>query len=445
MRGCLHMRAAAVAVSLVLVAGCTSNSPSHHSVEPIPVAKAVTCPVAAESATFQPAPVSSRLDVVGVQSCVVDFALRPGRGYWIRVSEKHAIAGGDAYVHALRLPSLPGRVGPHGCLFSRGEARSLPAVVDAAGSLHYPTAPHDGCVTRAEVIAALNAVHWSAVNVRWIKQLLPPGADATCFPTWRGIEHGQQAPIAFADPANVRYQPHTSRDAVCYAASPRPGGPKPGDLYAARVVTDRAVAAPMLVALSRRAGAGGCRTRAWEAFRIYAGGRYVAIADLGPCLRMIPVVPHPPAGLADVVAEFGNPWEVFDNNEFTTFVPWDMYSSAAGLVVLKMWRGYVARRDIGNPCRGFADVSKCPPARATVKDPIALTFTDVPATAAQRNTRIAPRRWRSGALVYEQWYVVLRCGRLIGVTASMLASQASTLSLEANDVVQSITPTSQCV
>jgi len=436
------MRATVIA-SLLLITGCTGSSAPHqppaHAGD---ITGSATCLVV--GSTFQPAPLPAGVTYVGVQSCVVDFALRPGRGYWIRVSEKHAVAGGDAYVRALLLPPLAGHLGPHGCMLSQGELRSLPQVVDAAGDLHYPQGPQDGCATRAEVKIALNAIRWSPVTVRWIKQLLPQGADATCFPSWRVIEHGQQAPIAIAGSQAVRYEPDTSRDAVCYARPPQAGGPQPGDLYAARVVTDRTTAAPMLAALSRRSGAGGCRTRAFEAFRIYVGGRYVAIADLGPCLRMIPVVPHPPAGLGQIISSFSNPWEVFNADEFTTFVPSDMYSFSYGLKALKFWRGYVARKYFGNACRGFADVSKCQPVRATAKDPIALTFTDVPATKAQRKTPIAARRWRAGELDYEQWYVVLPCGRLIGVTVSMLADQAATLSLEAHDVVQSIAPTAKC-
>jgi len=438
------MRATVIA-SLLLITGCTGSSVPHRPpAHTLDITGSATCPVVASASTLQPAPLPAGVAYIGVQSCVVDFALRPGRGYWIRVSEKHAVAGGDAYVRALQLPPLAGHLGPHGCILVAPDVSPLPEVVDAAGNLHYPQAPHDGCSTRAEVKAALNAIQWSPVTLRWVKQLLPQGADATCFPSWRVIEHGQRAPIALAGSSESHYQPHTARDAVCYAMSPQASGPQPGDLYAARVVTDRTTAAPMLAALSRRSGAGGCRARAFEAFRIFVGGRYVAIADLGPCLRMIPVVPHPPAGLGQIVSNFSNPAEVFNADEFTTFVPSDMYAFSYGLKSLKFWRGYVARKYFGDACRGFADVSKCQPVRATVKDPIALTFTDVPATNAQRKTSIAPRYWRSGGLDYEQWYVVLRCGRLIGVTVSMLADQAATLSLEAHDVVQSIAPTSRC-
>lgn len=438
----MRVAAAASVASLLLVAGCTGNSPPHRSAVQTKDATATArCPVAADAATFRPAPLPPGLRVTGVQSCVVDLAARPGRGYWIRVSEKHAIAGADAYVEALRLPAGSRSGVAPSCPFITGMNSPLPAVVDAAGALRYPEPPLDGCGPNPKVKIALDRIRWSAVSVRWINQMLPEGSDPTCVPSWRTVEHGQQAPIAIL---GQQYMPHSFRSGVCAALPTQAPGPRPSDLIAARVVTDRSAAAPLLASLSREVGAGGCRPRAWAAYRVYVAARYVAFADLGPCPRMVSAVPTLPDGLADTLPSLANPWEQFYADEFTAFVPWDMYSSAYGLKIVRKWRGYVARQYRTNPCRGFVDVSKCQPARATAADPIALTFTDVPATASDRDSRNSPRRWRAGGLLYEQWYVVLPCGRLIGVTASMLAGQAAALSTEANDVVQSIAPTPRC-
>jgi hypothetical protein len=440
MQRSFNMRAAAIA-SLLLITGCTgTTSPTHRTIEPAGVTRSVPCPVAADAAIFEPAPLTADVRATGVQSCVVDLAARPGRGYWIRTSEKHAIAGGDEYVKALLLPPIPGATGPHGCFLTQAGPARL-AVIDSAGALHYPKPPSQGCGVRSEVKAALAGLRWSSTHVRWITQLLPAGADPTCVPTWRVMDHGQQVPIAIGGTSNGTIAPNTAPAAVCYALPPQAPGPRPTDLIAARVVTDRATAAPMRAALSRRTGADGCKLPAWEAFRVYVGGTYVGYADLGPCLRYIPVGRATPAGLREALPTMSDPWETFNADDFTTFVPYDMYSSAYGLKALRKWRGYVARRLVGNPCRGLVDVSKCPPMRATAQNPVALTFTDTAGTGVSGQSM---RRWVSGGLVYEQWSIALRCHRVIGVTASMLARDASALSAEVDDVVHSIAPTSRC-
>lgn len=441
----------AVLAGLLLIAGCTGSPVPHRTV---PQAESVTgaamCPVAGDIRTFQPAPLPTGLLAVGVQSCVVNLAARPGRGYWVQVLEKHALGGGAAYVRALRLPTVNG-FQPHGCFGHLSGEGSLPAIVDTGGKFHYPRPPANGCTVRSEVTAALSAIRWSPVRVRWINQLLLEGADTTCLPTWRTMDHGQQAPIATANSMDT-FAPSASRKAVCYAVPPRLRGPEPDDLVAALVVSDRAVAAPMLAALSRMRGADGCRSRAFEAFRVFVAARQVAIADLGRCVRVLPIVRRPPAVLSYVATEFADPWEIFDNSYFTTFVPADMYASEYGLVVIRAWRGYVARRYLSNPCRGFVDVSKCTPARATPSDPIALTFTNLPATQAQRTTRAEPgqvvqlsnSRWQANGLSYQSWTLLLPCSRVIGVTASILTADASELSVEADEIVQSVEPGTLC-
>lgn len=444
------MRVAVVA-SLSLLTGCTAASPTHGRTGSDAVPQSAQCPVAADAATFEPAPLPDSMRATGVQSCVVDLAARPGRGYWIRVSEKHVIAGGDAYVKALRLLPITGPTGPHGCLFSSRGRSPLPAVVDNSGALHYAQPPSQGCAVRSEVTAALKGLRWSSTQVRWVTQLLPAGADPTCIPTWRGREHGQQVPIALAGTSHSTFAPQVAPKAVCYTLPPHAPGPRPTDLIAALVVTDRAAAAPMLAALSRRTGAGGCKPSAWEAFRVYVGGIYVGYADLGPCVRYVPVGRTAPAGLREALPTMSDPWETFDATDFTTFVPYEMYSSSYGLKALGKWRGYVARHLPGNPCSGFVDVSTCPPVRATVTDPVAVTFTDTPAITLPSMgigpsgvREMSTRRWVVGGLVYEQWSLLLRCHRVIGVTASMLASEASALSAEVDDVVRSVAPTSRC-
>lgn len=137
---------------------------------------------------------------VSVERCVIGAQEIPGKGMWITATLQRSDTGLTGLVNALRHPArsrAPGTICP-------ALAVIPPQIVltDASGHQLIPRVPVTGCgLPQAQVLAALQSLHWNPVSVRLISQIPaastapapgPTATDAQPAPTHQGSGGGIQ-------------------------------------------------------------------------------------------------------------------------------------------------------------------------------------------------------------------------------------------------------------
>jgi hypothetical protein len=124
---------------------------------------------------------------VSVERCVTGAQDIPGKGMWITATLQRSDSGLAGLINSLRRPAgsrAPGTMCP--------ELAMLPpqiVLTDASGHQLIPRVPVTGCgLIQAQVLVALQALHWTPVSVRLIAKLPAAGTTPTVSPTATAIQ-----------------------------------------------------------------------------------------------------------------------------------------------------------------------------------------------------------------------------------------------------------------
>jgi hypothetical protein len=131
-------------------------------------------------------PVLGPGEPAGFVECDTATERVPDQGEWSVRRERRADAGSAALASALRLPDLPATGG--GCNAIGHVVPELYAL-DVAGHAALVRWPVDGCGhPRTEVVEAHQAVRWTPVASRRLRQIAPQAAlDSGCSPDWKDM------------------------------------------------------------------------------------------------------------------------------------------------------------------------------------------------------------------------------------------------------------------
>jgi hypothetical protein len=234
-----------------------------------------------------------------VISCRAALVRRPGQGWWLEITEQHAVIGAAAYGRALQVQTPPVGCPSGGPVLQPYRPPAL--VADKRGHVVHAAVPYICHDVNPAVTAAVSALVWQDARVvSAVQMVTETDATSPCLASWRqGLADPWFVGFNIDPKGNPSLQASVGA-AICIVRSARPGGPRPDDLVEARRLTG-ANAKDAVTALSATPGWTGpdpsgqaplgdatrCAGRTVAAWAAYTAGRLVGYIDLGACMRAV--------------------------------------------------------------------------------------------------------------------------------------------------------------
>jgi hypothetical protein len=289
---------AAVVAAGGLLAGLLSGQTSRHATTAGPLSSAVIaltrdvdCPL-----TYTAAVQVDAFHAVAAITCYQETRELPGQGEWLVSVRRVATSGVPALQAALELPNQSTTDG--GCDLVGIEVPPI-VLVDAAGHAMQPTVPVDGCHQPLKAFwAAIDQVTWHEVEVRPIRSVVTPGAQAAqCQQEFKNMTAVLgSASGTVASSGGPIFDPQVSAVRVClYQAT---GSGLDGGTFERGVDLSAADTRKLLAALTGPGRGTDCPAQRQFAAITAADGEWATV-ELGGCWRVARSSSHPGIGSAN--------------------------------------------------------------------------------------------------------------------------------------------------
>jgi hypothetical protein len=287
-----------------------------------------------------PARLPAGTHVAELLTCQIMLVRRGAQGWWLQLTERHAVTGLAAYLTAIRIRAPFDSGCGYGGTSVPDQMLAPVLAVDSRGALHQLMVPYACFQPIPPVRTASAQLIWQPAGTRWLRQLIPAGAypGSVCAAVWqRTLTSYWSEGYWPLQRTLISSLPRVINGAayfhgyVCSMRNPLPSGPSPADLIAAVHLTAPAEVSRVAAALDGHPGITGpdpigklnappgsgplpaaCTTPTVHPYRISSGGTILGYADLSLCLKAVaPNLRQRPQPLLILVEQLmTNPYEI---------------------------------------------------------------------------------------------------------------------------------------